>query len=141
MPRGVYEHKNGYKRPKHSKQMSGKGNPRYIDGKCLFRNRCVDCGQILSKNSRYLDIQRCRVCANNRENNPAYKNGIGFYREFAFEEYPKQCSTCGGENDLIVHHKDANRNNNAIENLQIICRRCHFYHHGLDKVLKRNGAK
>lgn len=40
------------------------------------------------------------------------------------------CSYCGEnakEVNLIIHHKDGNRNNNDINNLEVICTACHFY--------------
>jgi NAD-dependent SIR2 family protein deacetylase len=39
------------------------------------------------------------------------------------------CFICGTHNDLCVHHKDENPNNNSIDNLQVLCRRHHSLIH------------
>jgi hypothetical protein len=43
---------------------------------------------------------------------------------------PKWCEICGKKSLwLVVHHKDENRENNELENLQRLCRRCHALVH------------
>lgn len=40
--------------------------------------------------------------------------------------YGNQCTaTITGSEQIDVHHKDANRHNNTIENLECLCRNCH----------------
>jgi GTP cyclohydrolase I len=53
------------------------------------------------------------------------------YRIKAFSLLPNECFYCAEENKkkLLVHHKDRNFLNNDIDNLQIICRRCHAKEH------------
>lgn len=46
----------------------------------------------------------------------------------------QQCSRCGKTKKLVVHHKDrlgrGNKNpNNALDNLETVCRRCHLLEH------------
>ena len=42
----------------------------------------------------------------------------------------RKCSACDTvDGFLLVHHKDENRLNNEIENLQVMCRSCHLSHH------------
>lgn len=56
------------------------------------------------------------------------------YRKIAFKNYPNECSICGYHRlteCLVVHHKDRNRNNCEIENLQILCPTCHTEIHFL----------
>ena len=49
-----------------------------------------------------------------------------FYQRIAYETYEKKCSKCGREDGQIdVHHKDKNRKNNRIDNLQVLCASCH----------------
>lgn len=58
-----------------------------------------------------------------------YKDGSwGKYRNKALKEYEHKCSNCGNQDLRIldVHHIDHNRNNNAIDNLIILCRNCHW---------------
>jgi len=71
------------------------------------------------------------------ENNPHYKNGIGSYRQRAWKMLPHKCRKCGIENDkiLIIHHKDRDRKNNKMENLEILCLNCHFLAHGFNTTL------
>lgn len=42
---------------------------------------------------------------------------------------PFYCECCKSTKNLLVHHKDHNRNNNNIENLQILCTSCHAVVH------------
>ena len=46
---------------------------------------------------------------------------------------PHKCECCGLETwldnpiPLELHHKDGNRNNNAIENYELLCPNCHAF--------------
>ncbi len=71
------------------------------------------------------------------KNHPLYKDGRKIYRKQAFEKYPKKCALCGSLNQLEVHHKDRDRKNNKIENLQIICISCHRRIHPKGYLTKR----
>jgi len=42
-----------------------------------------------------------------------------------------KCSICGKEDKTIVHHVDENPNNNKLENLRILCYKCHNQLHGI----------
>lgn len=64
----------------------------------------------------------------------SYKNGIGNYRAVAREAKGNTCERCKVILDFstkkhCVHHKDHNRNNNALDNLELLCRRCHALEH------------
>lgn len=39
------------------------------------------------------------------------------------------CDLCGTEVNLHRHHIDGNRENNSIENFQILCQTCHIKKH------------
>lgn len=47
----------------------------------------------------------------------------------------KKCEKCGYKKHEIlqVHHKDRDRNNNIMENLELICPNCHYEEHYLEK--------
>ncbi len=60
--------------------------------------------------------------------NPHYKNGIRTGKRMILE-VNKTCQTCGSKNRLEIHHKDKNRNNNDVNNLQLLCRSCHSKQH------------
>lgn len=54
------------------------------------------------------------------------------YRDKAFSIYPKECMRCGYnevEEVLQVHHKDRNRKNRDISNLEVLCPTCHMVEH------------
>lgn len=66
------------------------------------------------------------------KNNGMYKSGNSTnYRNKAFVELPNLCNRCNVEDKevLVVHHKDRNRNNNDISNLEILCANCHMKEH------------
>lgn len=42
---------------------------------------------------------------------------------------------------LHVHHKDRNRNNNDLRNLELVCPNCHYEEHYLEKKLVKEGEK
>lgn len=67
---------------------------------------------------------------NNKRKITSYK-----LRNRLFEEgiFPKKCMKCGNtkwlgeEIPLELHHKDGNKENNSIENLEILCPNCHYF--------------
>ena len=63
------------------------------------------------------------------ERNHQYKGGVASYNKKAFKSYPHKCNRCGSLDRLEVHHKDHNRKNNDLSNLEILCKRCHKNHH------------
>jgi len=42
---------------------------------------------------------------------------------------PFYCELCGQQKNVLIHHKDRNRNNNSLQNLQILCASCHAIEH------------
>lgn len=61
-----------------------------------------------------------------------FGNGSRSYREIAFRAKPKQCERCQFDKHdaaIIVHHKDRNRENNNISNLEVLCANCHAIEH------------
>jgi predicted nucleic acid-binding Zn ribbon protein len=47
----------------------------------------------------------------------------------------KKCERCGFKKYQIlqIHHKDRNRDNNNVNNIELICPNCHFEEHYLEK--------
>lgn len=80
-------------------------------------------------------------CANTHfrsgTNNPNYTGSLTNrisgrnYREVAYNTYGKICNRCGYDNVLAleVHHKDRNRENNSVDNLEVLCCNCHAIEH------------
>lgn len=56
------------------------------------------------------------------------------YRKLAINHYGGRCQECGLDTVeiLIVHHKDGNRDNNAIANLEVLCPNHHAIKHCKD---------
>lgn len=53
------------------------------------------------------------------------------YRRIAFASKPKVCERCNFDKEpaIIVHHRDRNRDNNDISNLEVLCANCHAIEH------------
>jgi len=51
------------------------------------------------------------------------------YRDIAFRNLPNVCNRCGFDKVLVVHHKDRDRSNNTLGNLEILCPNCHALEH------------
>lgn len=115
-----------------------------------FITECAECGsEIVRRNSRkkatkhglYFCNRLCKEKAQSigglKELHPSHYgtgNGIRGYRKLAFSSFPNKCKECGYKKFLevlIVHHKDRNRENNVIENLEILCPTCHMEKHFL----------
>jgi hypothetical protein len=109
------------------------------------------CSQTCKEKSRYINrgrITRCEICrqaflASNRQNrvrfcsqecsgiySRLYESELN-YRFKAFVYRGLSCEICGNTDQqvLVGHHKDNNRRNHTIENLQVICANCHHRHH------------
>lgn len=71
------------------------------------------------------------------ENNHMYKTGIGTYSKKGFTNLPNICNRCQSKENLLIHHKDENRSNNELCNLEILCKRCHQKHHETRDTLGR----
>jgi DNA-directed RNA polymerase subunit RPC12/RpoP len=68
-----------------------------------------------------------------------YGNELKSYRKLAFRNLDVKCNNCGWDNypDVLeVHHKDCNRSNNHISNLEFLCPTCHEVHHFKTKIGK-----
>lgn len=62
------------------------------------------------------------------KDSPFYKNGIKGYPLKAKIDGAK-CEICGSIKNLVVHHRDGNRQNNEDTNLQVLCKKCHQKEH------------
>lgn len=80
---------------------------------------CKDKGQTIGSN-----LQKMRP--------RHYADGRSSYRDIAKRGLPIECNRCGWKEVpgvLKVHHRDRNRDNNKIENLEILCPNCHDIEH------------
>lgn len=66
-----------------------------------------------------------------------YGEELADYRSAVFKQRGiKVCEKCGWDEHieiLQVHHKDRNRQNNKLENLEILCPNCHLWDHYQNK--------
>lgn len=142
-------HKAIYRRPVEIKKNNGRvfcSNACYGIA-CRKEFPCVVCGKpILSG----LNKKTCsRSCANRHRAGIKYK--INRLRDKVISQERlkirllsqrgKSCERCGcGEyRILVMHHKDRNRENNSLENLELICPNCHAREH-LSKNRNRIGG-
>lgn len=109
-------------------------------GKMFYKNRSK---RLLSKSGLFFCCRAHKSAAQKiggiTEIMPThYGTGDGrhSYRKTAFAAYPHQCNRCEYHEHtavLIVHHKDRNRSNNSIDNLEILCPTCHEVEHLLNR--------
>ena len=71
----------------------------------------------------------------NGKKHPSWKGGTRkYYAKVANAIYRKSniniiCEHCGSYNNICIHHKDKNKKNNKINNLQALCVGCHMFLH------------
>lgn len=90
-----------------------------------------------SASQNYFCSNRCHCIWENahqrtREKHYNWQGGRATYRKFALRNTAKHyCRDCGLDDErvLVIHHKDRNRNNNALSNLMILCINCHYIEH------------
>lgn len=60
-----------------------------------------------------------------------YGTGTRVYADIAFRNLPNECCGCGDKTEylLVVHHKDGDRENSCLDNLEIVCCNCHAKRH------------
>lgn len=58
------------------------------------------------------------------------------YRKKCLNKKGEQCTECGSEEEIEVHHIDGNRWNDGIDNLVPLCRECHLKVHSGDPEMK-----
>ena len=105
-------------------------------------NPCLVCGKpiLASMNKKTCS----RVCSNKHRINIKYKLE-GFKKDKVkyqqglklrlFEIRGKKCERCGYSKYEIlqIHHKNRDRSNNDLKNLELICPNCHYEEHLLKK--------
>lgn len=51
-----------------------------------------------------------------------------------YDKLLKECYFCEKKQQLTIHHIDGDKRNNNIENLQCLCKKCHFKAHKLFQI-------
>ncbi|MFA6533418.1 MAG: HNH endonuclease [Patescibacteria group bacterium] len=117
--------------------------------RCRKEIPCLVCGKLILAG---LNKKTCsRSCSNKYRTGIKYK--IGRPRDKArtfrviklrlLEERGNTCARCtyNKYEILQVHHKDRNRNNNKLDNLELICPNCHYEEHFLEKSWMRKSIE
>jgi hypothetical protein len=140
---------------KHTKNKRGKfcslscSAKYYAEKQKTLNVSCAFCNKLFHKKPSKLNSKSGLYFCCREHKHKAQKISAGFYelhpshygknesnyRKLAFSNYPKECNRCDYEkniNVLIVHHIDHNRQNNKLNNLEILCRNCHYEHHFCD---------
>jgi len=104
-----------------------------------FCNACADFRREVAKHFGQVGQRERagrRVGCGSGGANRLYAVGIKEYRKVfldpLYEQQNGQCWGCaeGFSKDLLlVHHRDHSRRNNVIENLELMCKRCHQIEH------------
>jgi len=108
---------------------------------CRKEKPCLVCGKPILANKHKKTC--CRSCANiNRSKNKyklfgPHKDKAKWYRALKtrlLKIRGIKCERCGYNKFEIlqVHHKDKDRKNNNLDNLELICPNCHFEEHYLE---------
>ena len=111
---------------------------------------CIQCNKEFQTESKRKDKRMCNACLKQnkirqvmlarKKRFPNIEIGVGSgnssvnkNRTLTKNNYRKikkiKCELCGSDLHLCVHHKDGNRNNNSLENLITVCKKCHQTHH------------
>ena len=102
---------------------------------------CVVCGTAILASAHKKTCSR--ACSNKHRTGIRYKIGRPRDKVVAeramkirlLEQRGGACERCGYSKKEIlhVHHKDRNRHNNSLSNLELICPNCHYEEHHLEK--------
>ena len=132
-----------YRRPAEIKQNHGRVfcSPTCYAISCRKEIPCVICGKLILSG---LNKKTCsRSCSNVNRAGIKYKGGsprdkVKSQRALKVRLLNKRgqkCERCGYSKFEIlhVHHKDRDRKNNELSNLELICPNCHYEEHYLEK--------
>ena len=128
------------------------GHGKYCSKKCQFLAQkkgkfvfCDICGKRIwraprclkgSKSGKFFCSKSCQTLWRNKvysgSNHPLWNGGEDTYRKILIKtKKPLICRRCkySDKRVLVAHHKDKNRKNNKIKNLEWLCRNCHYLIH------------
>lgn len=105
---------------------------------------CNTCGKEVEKNpSDIVDgrgtfcSKSCAATKNSRYTVRNWTGGKSSYSIRAKREYGEVCNKCGYTEHpeiLEVHHIDGDRDNNILENLEVLCPNCHKIKHYIEQT-------
>ena len=135
--------KSVYKRPVEIKRNKGRVfcSMACYGVSCRRERPCIVCGKLIL--ARFNKKTCSRSCANKHRVNIKYKlsqprSKVKYQRGLKMrllQERGRVCGLCGYSKFEIlqIHHKDRNRQNNDLTNLELICPNCHFEEHYFEK--------
>lgn len=110
--------------------------------KYMYRNgtlelRCKNCGKAFKRQpadakSKKLFCDRKCMWADKIKHAPRSKKWTAVRKWFGRFGRMKACARCGYDTEpgiLVLHHKDRNRDNNDLGNLEVLCPNCHALEH------------
>lgn len=120
-----------------------------VETKAQNQKRCADCRKDYQKDYAKKYTKEKRITGLGSGNaqgvgtdHHSFKSGIGIFKRIKLESMSVfNCEKCGKDlSQLIpdkkngryfwcVHHIDGNRENNSLDNLQLLCKRCHQLEH------------
>ena len=112
---------------------------RRASAEAIERVVCAGCGTVFSAHRCHRRRFCSRQCSDagrvktvhRGEAHPQWKGGTD-YRRRALQAHGAYCHSCGYDKEptlLWVHHKDFSRSNHDLENLVVLCIRCHLELH------------
>ena len=113
---------------------------------CRKEVPCAVCGKLILSS---LNKKTCsRSCSNTHRAGIKYKIGsprdkvksLQALKTRLLAERGTNCERCGYNKFEIlqVHHKDRDRSNNNLNNLELVCQNCHYEEHYLEKSWLKN---
>ena len=109
------------------------------------QKRCAECARVHQLEANRERWHRTYVKKGARdqrgEKNHQWNGGTSpsSYRRICFAAHGYRCFRCGGEGKLVPH-LDEDRENNTVENLRPICKRCHQIEHDCTANLPAPGS-
>lgn len=91
------------------------------------KHKVYFCNRICKEKAQSLK-GKCKII---RPNHYGKSNNFSFYKDLIKKTKNPKCSDCKESRRyiLVVHHKDSDRKNNNINNLEIVCANCHMKRH------------
>jgi hypothetical protein len=132
-------HKPSYKRPVEIQRNNGRVycSVGCYGISCRKENPCIVCGKLILAGANKKTCSR--ACANKHRTGIQYKinqprdkvKSQRMLKVRLLDQRGKSCERCTYDKYkiLVVHHKDRNRNNNDLTNLELICPNCHAEEH------------
>ncbi len=113
----------------------------YYGKSCRKNKPCIVCETPIM--THFNKITCSRACANKHRAGIKYKMNPP-HSKVVYQQglkirllkiHGNNCQRCGYHKTEIlqVHHKDKNRQNNELDNLELICPNCHYEKHYLEK--------